>query len=205
MQFKQIKNNKNYIALTFDDGPNEYTEAILNILKTHQVPATFFQIGKKMKKEPDLTRRVIADGHEVGNHTINHLRLPELESQAAIHNEIQNFQTLASEVTGITPTVFRAPYVKFDERVWAVLNELGLPAFHAHVWADYKGADDLSDPAISSAHAQATAEKVKCGSIILMHEREITLHYLDEFVAQLKEDGFTFVTASALLDASTSK
>lgn len=202
MAFNTIANDKNHIALTFDDGPNQYTEPILEILQKHQVQATFFQIGKKIQETPDLTRRVITEGHELGNHSMTHPRLPELESLADIQKEIQDFQTLSGKLTGTTPKVFRAPYIKFDERVWAVLDQLGLPAFNAHVWADYKGDGTLDDPAIASAHAQAAAAKVKSGSIILMHEREITLHYLDEFVAQLKEAGFIFVTLSDLMEAS---
>lgn len=205
MALNKIENDKNLIALTFDDGPNQHTEAILEILQKHQVKATFFQIGRNMKKNPQLTLRVIEAGHELGNHSMTHPRLPDLKSRAAIKTEIQDFQTLSVELTGSAPKVFRAPYVNFDERVWAVLDELQLPAFNAHVWADYKGDGNLADPSIASAHAQAAAAKVQSGSVILMHEREITLHYLDEFVAQLKKSGYTFVTLSDLMEASFSK
>ena len=196
----QLTNTGKLLPLTFDDGPNEkYTKSILQILEKHQVKATFFQIGKNMKALPDLSRLVAGKGHEIGNHSMTHPRLPELATQEAIRSEIAVFQALAKKTTGSAPKVFRAPYLKFDVRVWTVLDDLNLPAFNASVYADYKGKENLNDPAIASAHANAIVAKVKSGTIILMHEREITLHYLDEVIGQLKKAGYTFVTTSDLL------
>ena len=80
-----------------------------------------------------------------------------------------------------------------------MLGELNLPAFNASVYADYKGKEDLNDPTVASAHADSVVARVKSGAIILMHEREITLHYLDEVVKKLKEEGFIFITLSELM------
>ena len=193
-------NDQNMIALTFDDGPNaKFSKPILEILDRQQVKATFFQVGKNMKPHPDISRLVASKGHEIGNHSMTHPRLPELATQGEIDAEIRGLQVLTAETTGSAPKVFRAPYLKFDDRVWAVLDELSLPAFNASVYADYKGDGDLNDPVVASAHVDAVVAKVKSGTIILMHEREVTLHYLDEVVGKLKGAGFTFVTASDLL------
>jgi peptidoglycan/xylan/chitin deacetylase (PgdA/CDA1 family) len=201
----QLPNADKLIALTFDDGPNaKFTQPILDILAKHEMQATFFQVGKNMKRLPELSRKVSAAGHEIGNHSMTHARLPELATAEGVKMEIAGFQTLTQETTGNAPKVFRAPYLKFDDRVWAVIDELGLPAFNASVYADYKGDGDLSDPAIASAHAQGVVEKVKGGTIILMHERAKTLHYLDEVVGTLKANGYTFVTLSELLAAAPS-
>ena len=195
----RIDNTRKWIALTFDDGPNNvYTEPILEVLERHQVKATFFQIGKNMKQEPGLSKLVLEKGHEIGNHSMTHPRLPELETVKAIDEEIRDFQTLAQSITGIAPKTFRAPYLKFDERVWAVLDELNLPAFNASIYADYKGSDNFNDPAIASAHADSIIAKVKSGTIILMHERKTTPYYLNEVVDKLKKAGFEFVILSEL-------
>lgn len=198
----KIPNTGKMIALTFDDGPSEYTAPILDILEKHQVKATFFQIGRKMKANPLLAKQVVGKGHEIGNHSMTHPKLPELETAAEIREEIVGFQLLAKSTTNQEPKVFRAPFLKFDDRVWSILDELGLPAFNASVYADYKGKDDLNRPAVASAHAEAVVAKVNSGAIILMHEREITLHYLSEVIRQLKEAGFTFCTVSELQAAA---
>jgi peptidoglycan/xylan/chitin deacetylase (PgdA/CDA1 family) len=195
----KIPNHRKAIALTFDDGPNnKITKPILEILERHQVKATFFQVGKNINAYPELSRQVASRGHEIGNHSMTHARLPELTSQKDIEAEIRGFQTLAKSTIGSAPKVFRAPYLKFDERVWTVLDDLGLPAFNASVYADYKGNDDLNNPSVASAHADTIVAKVNSGSIILMHERAITLHYLDEVISKLKNADFSFVTVSEL-------
>ncbi|VGO19250.1 polysaccharide deacetylase family protein [Pontiella sulfatireligans] len=198
-----IPNSQKMIALTFDDGPSAYTAPILDILEKHQVKATFFQIGKKVKAEPQLSKLVTRKGHEIGNHSMTHPKLTELKTSEDIREEILGFQKLAKKTTGVGPTVFRAPFLKFDDRVWSILDELNLPAFNASVYADYKGKEDLNDPAVASAHADAVVAKVISGAIILMHEREITLNYLDEVVAKLKGAGFVFCTVSELQAAAT--
>jgi len=199
----QIPADRKAIALTFDDGPNAaFTQPILDILERHQVRATFFQIGKNMKAHPELSRLVIKKGHEIGNHSMTHPRLPELTTQQEIDTEIRGFQTVTKSTSGVEPKVFRAPFLKFDDRVWTVLDELDLPAFNASVYADYKGNGDLNDPSVSTSHADAIVAKVKSGTIILMHEREITLHYLDEVLGKLKEAGYTFMTLSELIAVS---
>ena len=200
----KIPNKQQLIALTFDDGPNEVTPKILDILKRCGVHATFFEIGKNVKKHPDLSRQVLQEGHQIGNHSMTHPRLDNLSDTDAIRQEITGFQNLIQNLTGETPTVFRAPYFSMDERVWSVLDELQLPAFVRSVGGDYKAdkKDLFTNPEVAQKHAQEVVQMVKksgSGTIILMHERDITPYYLERVVQDLQAAGFHFVTLSQLL------
>ncbi len=196
-----IPNNQNAIALTFDDGPHaEFTPAILDILDRCNIKATFYQIGSRMKKFPKLSYAVINAGHEIGNHTMNHPKLPELATKTAIGREIQNFQKTQNELFGISARTFRPPYFQMDDRVWKILNTLPLPAITANVHGDYKGCDAITDPAVSKEHVNRLIDKVSSGAIILMHERAITTNYLEKVIQGLQGKGFTFLTVSELID-----
>jgi peptidoglycan/xylan/chitin deacetylase (PgdA/CDA1 family) len=185
------------IALTFDDGPNpNTTKGILSILKKYDVKATFFLIGKKIKKSPELLKLYPQDGHEVGNHSVNHPRLPELATKEDIRKEIEGNQELIASIIGAKPIAFRAPYLKFDDRVWEVLKENNLSAYNAARYLDCKVPDTIA------THAKTAAKKVKPGVVILMHERPITLQFLDEFIKILKDDGYQFCTVSELKASS---
>ena len=186
------KEEKN-IALTFDDGPNlKVTKELLKILKKHNVKATFFLIGKNIKKNPKLIMEYLKDGHEIGNHSMTHPHLSKLKSQADIEAEIKGTQELIKSFTGYYPKLFRAPYLDFDGRVLDVLRENFLTAYNATVYLDYKGDDSIAD------HAENAAAKVKPGMIILIHERPITLKFLDQFLNILIQKGFKFKTISEM-------
>ena len=94
--------------LTFDDGPAEqFTEQVLEILREHQVPATFFVCGKNVEKHPDLLRRIVAEGHEVGNHTYSHLFV-YFKSRRRMAEEIDHTQAIIEKVIGFRPKILSA-------------------------------------------------------------------------------------------------
>jgi peptidoglycan/xylan/chitin deacetylase (PgdA/CDA1 family) len=97
------------IALTFDDGPSESTPELLEILASHDVPATFFQCGANVRRLPQVSREVAAAGHEIGNHTDTHPAL-YLRSSAFIARELTHAQETIQQITGLRPRLFRAPY-----------------------------------------------------------------------------------------------
>ena len=203
----KIPTTQPLVALTFDDGPNQFTPKILDILKATGAKATFFEIGKNVTKNPDLSRRVSQEGHQIGNHSMTHPHLAKLSTEAEIRTEIDGFQHLIKETTGHDCTVFRAPFFSLDDRVWKILDEYALPSFIRTVGGDFKGDKNtlFKDPSVAQKHAQEVVEMIKKsgnGTIILMHERDITPYYLEAVIKGVQKAGFTFVTLSQLQAAA---
>jgi peptidoglycan/xylan/chitin deacetylase (PgdA/CDA1 family) len=96
------------VALTFDDGPSEATPELLGALDRHGVRATFFQCGMNVKRLPEVARAVAAAGHEIGNHSHTHPRF-YLRSAGFLYDELARAQEAIGDVTGVRPTLFRAP------------------------------------------------------------------------------------------------
>ncbi|MFZ0369204.1 MAG: polysaccharide deacetylase family protein [Halobacillus sp.] len=183
------------IALTFDDGPDQqYTPEILDILHKHQVKATFFLMGSRVAKYPDVTRRIVDDGHAIGNHTYWHPNLAE----ADIHQmewEINQTNNQIYQATGQTTQWFRAPYGALNEQ--QILN-LGFLGYKGIGWSidteDWKGPGD-------QAITRQVIQNVHPGAIILMHnaghwtqDLSGTVEALDELIPLLKRHGYQFVT-----------
>ena len=102
--------HSNYIALTFDDGPSvPYTGQILDLLGERNVKATFFVCGQNVELYPELARRIVAEGHSIGNHTYSHPFL-YLLGPRAMSEEIDRTQSIIEEATGVRPKLFRPPY-----------------------------------------------------------------------------------------------
>src|SRR5262245_24881305 len=114
------------VALTFDDGPSQWTEPIADALERHHGRATFFALDDAIEAEQRRAtlRRLVATGHEVGNHTWSH---PDLRTLAddEIRDELSPADTRLEEVLGAKPLYWRAPFLRCDERVRAAVGELG--------------------------------------------------------------------------------
>ena len=120
------------VALTFDDGPSAWTPLVLDLLREHEVLATFFVIGERVRERPDDLRRIVAEGHELGSHTFTHPRLTEI-GDGEVRAEITSGLDAIEEVLGERPGLFRAPGFHADERVLAIVAELGLEPVFADV------------------------------------------------------------------------
>jgi peptidoglycan/xylan/chitin deacetylase (PgdA/CDA1 family) len=190
---KSIKTHTRVVALTFDDGPiQEITPKLLALLRQYEAKATFFNVGRKMKANTELVEAVLADGHEIGNHSWSHKRFTGLSS-AEQREEIEGFQ-LQARKSGITPRVFRAPFLKVNADTLALLKEFDLRLISARVMANDAGKQATSDSVITKVQ-QALAP----GSIVLMHEREHTYQALQELMPKWKQEGYQFVTVSELI------
>ncbi|MGY3034161.1 chitooligosaccharide deacetylase [Bradyrhizobium sp. USDA 4354] len=153
------------VYLTFDDGPNPFcTPEVLDVLAQHRVPATFFVIGTYAADQPELIRRMIAEGHEVANHTMTH---PDLSrcGPAEVHDEVLT----ASEAIRLacpqaSPRHMRAPYGIWTQEVLAMSARAGLTAVHWSVdprdWSR-PGVDRIVDSVLAS---------VRPGAIVLLHD-----------------------------------
>ncbi|GAA0322683.1 hypothetical protein GCM10008967_11480 [Bacillus carboniphilus] len=187
------------VALTFDDGPeNHYTPMILDILKEKGVPATFFVIGDEISSYPEIMRRIVNEGHSIGNHTWSH---PDLRKgwSSKVREEIQSTQQELQRVVGRKSDLFRPPYGAITKADLMVLNEIGMRNIHWSVdTLDWGGlpADDI---------LEIVHQDISPGGIILQHNFQHGLlldgsvEALPRIIDDLRQQGYTFVTIQTLL------
>lgn len=182
------------VALTFDDGPHPtHTPRLLALLAQEDVRVTFFEIGEKVAQHPALARAIVAAGHELGNHTRTHVNLSKLD-EAAVRAEVVEAQTILRDAAGVTPAVFRAPFLAHGPALWSVLGELGLPSITTRV------ATRDWDGAVTQEEVIETASRAGPGDIVLLHTwPEKTVRAMPEIIARLRAKGLRFVTVSELL------
>lgn len=197
------------IALTFDDGPDgTWTPRILSELEAAHVPATFFVIGENALTHPELLKRIVTDGDELGNHTYTHPNLANA-GKSETRLELNATQRLVQAYTGRSMTLFRAPYfgdaepTTFDELEPALeAQQAGYTVVGLHVdpndW-QRPGADAIVQQVLDQVHS-ATAGNTM--NVVLLHDgggdRAQTVAALPRIIAALKAQGYTFVTASQL-------
>ncbi len=181
------------IALTLDDGPKpQFAPRVLDILHKHGIRATFFLVGKCMQQYPELVRRVIAEGHEVGNHTQNHLRLDTLPLDK-VRQEIVLCDDNFAKATTKHLFLLRPPGVRYNPKVLSVIAELG---YTTVAWS--VGAKD-AEPSTPEQVSQRVLDQVENGSIILLHCGTNTADALPNIIETLKNREYRFVTISQML------
>jgi peptidoglycan/xylan/chitin deacetylase (PgdA/CDA1 family) len=180
------------IALTFDDGPGDFGDKVLDALAKHEARATFFLIGQSIipKTRPYLSR-IISQGHEIGNHTWDHAELTRL-SEAKLKDELTRTSEVITAFTGVRPKVLRPPYGLTNGRVSGEAKRQGLAQIMWTVdtndWKDH-------DTALVAKRAETAAP----GSIVLMHEiQKTTVAAVPQILDYLDRKGFTYVTISEL-------
>jgi peptidoglycan/xylan/chitin deacetylase (PgdA/CDA1 family) len=152
------------VSLSFDDGPDSMTTPlVLDILKSYQMPATFFVTGKNARSHPDLIARILAQGHTIGNHTYSHDPLIMLKSSRQLKAQIAKTQSILG-THGIRPLVFRPPAGITNPKLGPVLTELGLNAVNFSCRAMDKGNRKVS------GMASKILGRVRPGDIILLHD-----------------------------------
>lgn len=153
------------VALTFDDGPSDWTAEMLAVLAEHDVHATFFLIGSSVRGREELVRRLVAEGHEVANHTWSHPSLTSGCSKARIREELVRGGDAIEAAGAPRPRLFRAPHDHIDERVEAVAASLGL----VHVPIDV-GPPDWHPHWTARLTAAFVAGQVWDGAVIGLHD-----------------------------------
>lgn len=197
------------VLLTFDDGPHpESASLILDTLKQHHITATFFVVGKQVKLHPEIVKRMVEEGHEVGNHTQDHLRLDTL-SLEDVRNELVNCEINVERASGHRMSLMRPPGMRFNPSILKVADELGYTTIGWNVAAkDFvpnikKG--DMTPELKAQLHttpdeiAQRVLSKAKNGSIILLHDCEVTAEALPRIIEVLEQEGFSFESSSEML------
>ncbi|MBT1179886.1 polysaccharide deacetylase family protein [Bifidobacterium vespertilionis] len=187
--------DRKVIALTFDDGPSEYTPKMLDIFKEKGVHVTFFNIGTQSAEMKDTVKRMVDEGHQVGSHSNTHPFLPKLSDDGLRSELTAGFDGLAS--AGVTSRMFRSPYGAFTNKDWERAGDL----ISTNVlWdidtLDWKmpGAQAIHDTVLKQAHN---------GAIALMHtgggNREQDIEALPGIIDDLKAQGYEFVTVGELM------
>ncbi|MBI4267478.1 MAG: glycosyltransferase [Chloroflexi bacterium] len=198
------------IALTFDDGPNEpYTSEILGILKTYDIKATFFVVGKTVEQYPDTTRRILAEGHVVGNHSYsNKTNLAITENG---YKDLKWAEEVIFDVVGVRPLLYRPPEGR--KTPWE-LQEIKADGITAVTWSVSTN-ENQRKLRFWEQSPEMLAERIvneaKPGKIVLLHDgydsnrgeeanRSLTVRALPLIIKQLRADGYRFVTVPELLN-----
>ncbi|MDX3756233.1 glycosyltransferase [Streptomyces mirabilis] len=194
------------LVLTFDDGPDPtWTPKVLDVLKKHHAHAVFFVTGTMTSRYPELVKRMVEEGHEVGLHTFNH---PDLSFQSTkrIDWELSQNQLALTGAAGIRTSLFRPPYSSFadamDNKSWPVTEYIGTRGYITVV--NNTDSEDWQKPGVDRIIRNATPKGGK-GAIVLMHDsggdRHQTVQALDKFVPELQERGYRFQNLTEALDA----
>ena len=191
------------IALTFDDGPSPtVTPKVLRILKERSVAATFFVIGQRVRRYPEIARAVVAAGHEIANHSFLHPRHVYLWGGRALRRDTMLAQRVLKRVVGRTPVLYRPPVAFRSLEMRSVMRAAGLRVVNFSARAF--DTQDVSPEAIVSRITRAAAP----GAIILLHDgsdrtpqpnRQALLAALPAVIDRLAANGYRFVTVSDLL------
>jgi peptidoglycan/xylan/chitin deacetylase (PgdA/CDA1 family) len=183
-----IPNKENKIYLTFDDGPTpKVTEWVLNELQKHNAKATFFCIGKNIKKYPGIFKKITNDGHSIGNHTFNHRN----GWKTTTKDYLENIKLCDSTIKNQKSKLFRPPYGKIKPKQSYRLRKMG----YAIIMWDILSAD--FDQTITPQHClDNVLRNVKSGSIIVFHDSQKAFRNLEyilpRVLEELKSKAFTF-------------
>ena len=202
--YARAASTEKIIALTFDDGPNEpYTSQILDILERYDVKATFFVVGKNVEYYPEIVKRIVAEGHVLGNHSYTHRALSEFDIPD--YSELDKAQSVIFEIAGVKPRLFRPPYGRKTPWELAYVKKQGVTAV---TWSI--SANDPSSPA-PSVIERRIQKGARDGGIVLLHDGNGTKHGSDrtqtvaalpDIIESLQSQGFSFVTVPELLEIS---
>ena len=186
------------LYLTFDSGyENGSTEKILDVLKKHNAPAAFFLVGNYIEKNADLVRRMVEEGHIVGNHTMHHLDMSKLSDKNAFTKELQDLETLFKETTGKDlPKYYRPPQGIYSQENLQMAKELGYKTvFWSLAYVDWKNDDQPTKEYAFNKLLPRTHN----GAVVLLHSTSKTnAEILDELLTKWEAAGYRFAPISEL-------
>ncbi|MCL2322228.1 MAG: delta-lactam-biosynthetic de-N-acetylase [Oscillospiraceae bacterium] len=184
--------NEKVVYLTFDSGyENGYTEKILDVLKKNEVPATFFLVGHYLKGKPEIVKRMVNEGHIVGNHTMKHPDMTKISSKEAFSKELSQVEDLYKSITGQEMKKFyRPPQGKYSEQNLKMAKELGYKTiFWSVAYRDY---DNNNQPSKEEAFSKLIP-RIHNGAVVLLHNTSKSNSLiLDELIGKYKGMGFEF-------------
>lgn len=186
------------LYLTFDAGyENGNTGKILDALKKHNAPATFFVVGNYLETSPDLVQRMVAEGHTVGNHTYHHRDMSAISDKSAFESEMISVEEKFKEITGQDMIkYYRPPQGKYNENNLKMAQEMG---YHTFFWSlAYVDWEVNNQPTKEEAFKKLLT-RVHPGAIVLLHSTSSTNgEILDELLTKWEEMGYSFKSLSEI-------
>ena len=184
------------IALTFDDGPSNYTEELLDGLALYDAKVTFFVVGKTAEKKPEIVKRAYEEGHLIGNHTYSHIDFYK-SSLEEIKKDINKGAQVIQDITGEKPLFLRAPYGHVN--FWQLKQlDCFFVRWSASTYDWFREEENYIYKRI--------IKEAKDGAVILMHDtREVTVKAVLRAIPELQEQGFEFVRVDDLLTRNGAK
>ena len=184
--------DKKELFLTFDAGyENGHTAKILDTLKKHNVKATFFVVGNFIETSPDLVKRMVKEGHLVGNHTFTHPDMSEIATEEAFRQELSKLEDLYEKTTGKKmKKYYRPPQGKYSESNLKMAKEMG---YHTIFWSlAYVDWYESDQPTREEA-LEKMVPRIHPGAIVLLHSTSATnAQVLDELLTKWEEKGYSF-------------
>lgn len=199
----EVKTDDKVVALTFDDGPSRRnTPAILDILEARGIRATFFVVGRRVRRYPEIVRRAVDAGHEIANHTWWHIGLTLLPP-VEIRRTVRRTSELVERVAGVRPRFVRPPMGWFNDAVLAAIRSTG----HTPVIGSIHPQDSRKPG--TGIIVERTLRRVAPGAILILHDggwragsdRSQSVAAVDEITDTLLSQGYRFATLSALVEA----
>ena len=181
-------------ALTFDDGPTEFTPKFLDLLKEHEIKATFFCIGKQIEKHPEIFQRIIAEGHTVGNHTLSHSNSTGFLSTSKMTEEIEKCDEVMMRIGNIKTDLYRPPFGITNPNIAKAIRKTNKKSIGWNV----RSLDTITDD--EKKIYKRVTKGLKKGSIILLHDTsEKTYKVLADLLLFLKDKKYSTFTVDTLI------
>ena len=190
------KIGENIVALTFDDGPTTVTSEVLDILHAHHAEATFFCIGKRVVAHPELVRRLVVEGHTIGNHTFTHAHTFDFYRKPQVVAELEQTDAAITNIIGKRPVYFRPPNGVTNPSIRKALATTG----HRVIGWNIRSMDGVNK---DEAKVLAYIKKhLQPGGIILMHDTSAhSVRVLEQLMVYLQERNYRVVPLEYLLNS----
>lgn len=185
------------VALTFDDGPTEFTPRFLDLLKEHDVKATFFCIGKQIEQYPETFRRIVDEGHSIGNHTLSHARNTGFLSAPEMVKEIEACDDIMSGTANVKTSLYRPPFGVTNPNIAKAIKKTGKISIGWNV----RSLDTVTEN--EKKIYRKVTKGLKKGSIILFHDTsEKTYNVLVDLLLFLKEQKYSAFTVDSMIKSN---
>ena len=196
VRYTSVPTDQMVLAMTFDDGPHpRNTPRLLDMLKQRNIKATFFVVGQCAREYPDIIRRIVAEGHEIGNHTYDHHSLTSM-SDTQVRDELRRTDEAVFAASGYRMHLMRPPYGACNLR----LNQMWFQEFNYPTILWSVDPFDWKKPGVAAVTSRIVSHAHK-GAIILAHDiHESTISAMPSTLDQLLAKGYRFLTVSQLLN-----